>query len=100
MKDVLNLGDIEGYLAHRAEKVATIKNVKTNLGVAQQIDFLKIDREEVTRYYIAVVFRGRVSDYNGKRLWLESRYLVEKEEGNRIFTEAKQGKTINIEEPV
>ena len=102
MKNTLSISSIESYMANRAEKTASVKNVKTisEFGeIAQQIDFLKfITPEGATRYYIAVVHRGRTSDYSGKKLWIENRYLVTKEEGNRIYTEAKQGKTIAITE--
>lgn len=102
MKNAINISEIERYMSVRAETVATIKNVKTNSefgNIAQHIEFRKfIDPDGNEHYYISVVHRGVVSDYSGKRLWLENEYSVTKEEGNRIYTDAKQGKTITITE--
>lgn len=100
MINTLNISEIESYMSNRAEKIARIKNVKTvsEFGeVAQHIDFLKfVDPDGNAHYYISVVHRGCIDDYSGKRTWLENHYSVTKEEGNRIYIEAKQGKTIVI----
>lgn len=102
MKNAINISEIERYMSVRAETITRIKNVKTNSEfgkVAQHIDFCKfVDPDGNAHYYISVVHRGAVSDYSGKRLWLENRYSVTKNEGNNIYLDAKQGKTITINE--
>lgn len=102
MMNTQNVSEIETYMAFRAEKIASIKNVKTvsEFGeIAQQIDFLKfIAPDGISHNYISVVHRGPKSDYSGKKIWIENRYIVTKEEGNMIYTDAKQGKTITINE--
>lgn len=100
MKNVLAISDIEQYMAYKAEKVAQIKNVKTESEfgkIAQHIDFCKfVDPDGNSHYYISIVHRGHISDYSHKKTWLENRYSVTKEEGNKLYLDAKQGKTILI----
>lgn len=102
MKNAQNISEIEMYMAVRAETISRIKDVKTKSEfgeVAQHIDFCKfVDPDKNEHYFISVVHRGAVSDYSGKRLWLENKYSVTKEEGNKIHTDAKQGKVITISE--
>lgn len=91
-------GTYETYLAPRAEKVASLKNITVNGKTAQQLDFLKGVHPDGTEiYYIGIVFRGRVDDYHGTRTWLEDRYVVTKDEGNQIYRKAKKDREITNE---
>ena len=92
-------GTYEAYLAfHHTTKVATLKNIKVNGKQAQQMDWYKsVHPDGTTRYYISIVFRGCIDAYHNTRVWLEDTYNVTKEEGNSIYTEAKQNKAYNNE---
>ncbi len=91
-------GTYERYLASRGTKVATLRGIKVNGKEAQQMDFYKAEHPDgTTLYYIGIVFRGHIEKYSGKRTWLEDRYVVDKEEGNRIYTQAKQTKAFTSE---
>ena len=103
MKNVMDISEIERYMALRAKTVTKIKNVKTEGSefgkVAQQIEFRKfIDPNGGEHYYIVTVHRGHIDSYHGTRTWLQSEYLVTKDEGNQIYLDAKQDKTITITE--
>ena len=88
-------GTYESYLAARGTKQATLKNIKVNGKTAQQIDFYKAVHPDGTEiYYVGIVFRGHMSDYYGKKTWLEDKYVVTKEEGNEIYIEAKKNREI------
>ena len=100
MKNTMEYSDgtYERYLERRGKKMATLKGITVNGKDAQQMDFYKAEHPDGTvRYYIGIVFRGAVSDYSGKRTWLEDRYVVDKEEGNRIYTQIKQTKAFTNE---
>ena len=92
-------GTYENYLAnHHTTKITTLKGIKVNGKAAQQMDWYKAVHPDGTiRYYISIVFRGRIDTYHGTRVWLEDTYHVTKEEGNRIYTEAKAHGAYNNE---
>lgn len=96
MKDVMNYrdGTYERYLAFNyATKIKSLYNIAINGKMAQQMDFYRSEHPDgTTMYYIGVVFRSQHLSYTGSRLWLEHRYLTTKEEGNRIYAEAKKNR--------
>ena len=59
MINVLVISDIEQYMSNRAEKIARIKNVKTESEfgkVSQHIDFLKfVDPDGNEHFYISAI---------------------------------------------
>ena len=92
-------GTYENYLAnHHTTKVTTLKNITVNGKQAQQMDWYKsVHPDGTVRYFISIVFRGRIDDYHGTRVWLEDTYNVSKEEGNQIYIEAKKNRAYSNE---
>lgn len=97
MKEVT--GDIMMYMESRAETVAKLMNITVNGQKAQQMEFKKFINPEngETYNFIAIVYRPNRMNYRGTaREWIEYRYEVTKEEGNRIYLEAKKNKSIEF----
>lgn len=90
-------GTYENYLAyHHVVKSTALHNINVNGINAQTVEFFTSEHPDGTiRNFIRFVFRSKKRNYRGTRLWIEDAYCVEKDEGNKIYLEAKRTKKIN-----
>lgn len=73
-----------------AKTVKTLKNIKINGRTADHIDFrIGTDPDGNNYYSISIIYRDWFDAYYNRKGWSEFVYVVTKEEGNRIYTEAK-----------
>lgn len=78
-----------------AKTVKTLRNVEINGRTADHIDFrVGTDTDGNNYYSIGVVFRDWYDAYYNRKGWSEFIYVVTKEEGNRIYTEAKNNRKL------
>ena len=90
-------GTYENYLAyHHIVKSTALHNILVNGVNAQTVEFFTSEHPDGTvRNFIRIVLRSKVRNYRGTRLWIEEVYCVEKDEGNKIYLDAKRTKKID-----